>query len=118
MDNNNYILDILKLINGLQKNATIIDNNNGCTKPILGNINSTFNTRPVTFYLCNNTPLTISYTDGETSLFRVEKIDGSCVTVRLLISDDTGISATNEFATININCIAAIMCSNDISLTL
>ncbi len=120
MDNtNNYLLDILKLINNLQKNATCGDINNSCTKPILGeNNNVIYNTRPVTFYLCNNNALTVSYTDGETNVFRVENIDGNCVTVRLLVASEGNITATNEFATINIGCIAAIQCLNDINLTL
>lgn len=120
MENNNYLLDILKLINNLQKNATCGSTNNSCTKPILGeNNNNIYNTRPVSFYLCNNNALTISYTNGETSIFRVENIDGNCVTVRLLIeNDDNTISSTDEFATINIGCIAAIRCLKDISLSL
>lgn len=120
LENNNSLLDILILINNLQKQSSCGELNNSCTKPILGiNNNANYNTRPVSFYLCNNSPLTVSYTDGETSIFRVENIDGNCVLVRLLIQgEDNTITSTNEFATINITCIAAISCLNDINLTL
>ena len=111
----NHILDILILIDKLQKN-TFCNDNNTCTRPILGlNNNLVYNTRPVSFYLCNNQELTVD----ESTVFRVENIDNSCVTIRLLNSDDEGnITSTNEFATVSINCIAAIRCLNDVSLTL
>lgn len=119
MDNDNYILDILKLIDELQKKA-ICNESNGCNKPTLGtNNNQLYNTRPISLFLCNNKPLSISYTNGESTIFRVEKINDDCVTVRLLAHDEDGnLSSTGEFATINISCIAAIMCSSDTSLTL
>ena len=119
MDSSNYILDILKLIDGLQKN-TVCNDLNGCAKPILGINNSqTYNTRPFSLYLCNNTPLSISYSDGESTIFRVEKINGNCVTVRLLAqAEDGSLTSTSEYATICINCIAAIACLCDVSLTL
>ena len=117
---NNNLLDILSLINNLQKNVILGDTNNSCTKPFLGdNTTLIYNTRPVSFYLCNNSPLTIAYTDGESSIFRIENINGNCITVRLLVSDDNNnITTTNEYATVNINCIAAIRCLKDISLSL
>ena len=111
----NYLLDILILIDKLQKN-TFCNDNNSCTRPILGlNNNLVYNTRPVSFYLCNNQELTID----SCNVFRVESIDNSCITVRLLNVDEQGdITSTGEFATVSINCIAAIRCLNDISLTI
>ena len=116
---NNHLLEVLNLINNLQENATSVDNNS-CSKPILGNNTTVYNTRPITFYLCNNEPLTINYGDGlESSIFRVENVCSDCVTVRLLNQKDDGtITITDEMATINIKCIAAIKCLNDISLSL
>ena len=120
MENNtNHLLDILRLINNLQKKV-ICQDNDTCTRPILGQNNIfAYNTRPVSLYLCNNQELTITYSEGTSSIFRVENIDGNCITVRLLTTNETGdIVSTNEFATVNINCIAAIRCLSDISLTL
>ncbi|MBR4672518.1 MAG: hypothetical protein IKO78_04870 [Bacilli bacterium] len=118
--NNNHLIDVLKLINRLQKEATI-PTNASCTKPLLGDVNS-FNTRPVTFYSCNNSLLTVNYYTDNTlntsSVFRVEDINNSCVTVRLLAQEEGAYVATEEFATININCICAIRCLNDINLTI
>lgn len=121
MENNtNHLLDILRLINNLQKNVICQNNNDTCTRPVLGLNNVlSYNTRPVSFYLCNNQELTITYSEGTSSIFRVENINGNCITVRLLTTNETGdIVSTNEFATINISCIAAISCLNDVSLTL
>lgn len=113
----NHLLDTLVLINNLQKAVTNnIDINNSCTRPILGTPNNLiYNTRPISFYLCSGEELTVD----EATTFRVENINNSCVTVRLLDVDETGtITSTNEFATININCIAAIRCLSDVSLAL
>ena len=49
----------------------------------------------LTFYLCNNELLTISYTTSEnieqaTSIFRVENVSNNCVTLRLLQEQDDG----------------------------
>ena len=120
MENNNHLLDILSLINNLQRNVILGNTNNSCSKPFLGNNTALiYNTRPVSFYLCNNSPLTITYASGESSIFRIENIEGNCITVRILESDENNnITSTNEFATISINCIAAIKCLNDISLSL
>lgn len=120
----NHLLDVLKLINNLQRNSTN-DNtiNNSCLRPILGlNQTTIFNTRPVSFYLCNGNSLTVNYTQGEqentSTIFRVESINGNCVTVRLLSEDEGVISATSEYATVNMSCIAAIRCLSDISIAL
>ena len=120
LDNNNHLLDILRFINNLQRNVSSCDINNNCLKPILG-LNNTleYNTRPVAFYLCNNELLTVSYTtsagvEETTSVFRVENVSNNCVTLRLLQEQDDGTyTNTNEFATINIDCICAIRCLAD-----
>jgi len=122
-NNRNHLLDILSLINKLQKNIICFDDDNTCTRPILGLNNLlTYNTRPVMLYLCNSTPLEIEYTENETSttstIFRVENIDGNCVTIRLLAQNDGVITATNQYATVNIDCIAAVRCLADVSLSL
>ena len=124
MENNrNHLLDILSLINKLQRSVDCFDNDNTCTRPILGLNNLlTYNTRPVMLYLCDSTPLEIEYTENGTTLtstiFRVEEINDNCVTVRLLAQSDGVITATSEFATVNIDCIAAVRCLPDVSLTL
>ncbi len=119
----NHLLDILELINNLQKSTTGIDSNlnNSCSNPILGlNNNLLANTRPIMFYLCNNEPLSINFEGNEnsTTIFRIEDVNNNLVTIRLLSQEDSTITSSNEFATININCIAAIRCLQDVSLTL
>lgn len=115
----NYILDIMTLINNLQNNYTD-SANNSCTKPFLGPGNTTSNTRPIRLFLCNNQDLTISYPNGAatatSNIFRIENVNGSCVTVRLLSGTEDALTSTNEFATINTSCIAAIKCLADTNL--
>ncbi|MBQ8891995.1 MAG: hypothetical protein IJ068_03930 [Bacilli bacterium] len=131
MDNfNNCLARILNVINVLQNNAEKLDcNDNSCTKPFLG-INTTllcFNTRPVMLYLCNNSPVTLNYTntDGEeltTNVFRVESVTNDSVGVLLLeestdTSGNTTYLSTNTYATINLDCICAIRCLPDVIVT-
>lgn len=120
---NNHLLDIIRLIYNMQENITGNECNlNNCTRPILGPTETLYNTRPITLYLCNNTPLEIQYDNNGTvetsSIFRIEGINNSCVTVRLLTDNNGTITSTNETATINMNCIAAIRCLDDINITL
>ena len=128
MDNNNCngIIDILKLIDSLQKNVendNIIDDT--CSRPFLGNISigSFYNTRPVNFFTCNGNILTLSYyvngTLNTTSIFRVEDVDDEFCTVRLLAQNTDGTyTNTGETAIINTCCICALKCLDDIILNL
>lgn len=118
---------LLKVIDILQCNANgdpCIDES--CTRPFLGGSPNIvcFNTRPVTFYTCSGGLFTASYTvNGVTktsSVFRVEKVDGCCVKCRILeanpdTSDPTrAYIATNQFITINLDCICVVSCLADI----
>lgn len=122
----NCLARILNVINILQNNAEKIEcQDYSCTKPFLGpNSNILcFNTRPITLYRCDNSPITLNYTntDGEnatTSVFRVESVSNDSVGVLLLAETtdeegNTNYENTNTFATINLGCVCAIRCLND-----
>lgn len=122
---NSCLANILKVIETLQNNIEKIDNiNNSCTRSFLGTSTTLvpFNTRLVTLYRCDNTPISLSYNnaDGEaltTSIFRIQKV--SCNTVLVLLLEDNGdgtYSSTNTFATINLNCVCAIQCLGDTTI--
>lgn len=122
----NCLARILNVINILQNNAEKLEcQDNSCTKPFLGpNTNLLcFNTRPVTLYRCDNTPVTLNYTNSSgdaltSSIFRVESVTNDSVGV-LLLEETTDASGnityenTNTYATINLGCICAIRCLND-----
>ena len=121
-NNCNCIGDIIKTIIILQKKNSCIDTNSGCDRPFLGpNITSlNYNTRPVTLYNCSTgTPWTFTYTvgetTGETSIFRVESLDDCCCTCRLLYpgTEENTYLSTNQFVTINLNCVGAMRCFAD-----
>lgn len=121
---NNCLANILKVIETLQNNIEKLDNiSNSCTRPFLGfNTIQPFNTRLVTLYRCNNTPITLSYRNdaGElltTSIFRIQKV--SCNTVTVLLLEDNGdgtYTSTNSYATINLKCVCAIQCLGDTTI--
>lgn len=125
-ENSSCFSKILKFIDELQKSTNIINDNEGCSRPFLGNITTgpLFNTRPVTFYNCNNELITIQYTaaDGtasESSTFRIEKVDNNCVKVLLLaLETDGSYTSTNQTAIINLCCVCAIKCLGDTFVTL
>ncbi len=124
---------ILKVIHILQKNASGQDCfDESCTRPFLGGTPDIvcFNTRPVTFYLSDaslfeatyqstteeGTPVTLT-----SSTFRVEKVEGCCALLRILApatspTTTSPYTATNQFITLNLNCICALRCLDDVVL--
>ena len=118
---------LLKVIDILQRNASGNDCiDESCTRPYLGSSPNIicFNTRPVTFYTRNGNIFTTTYTlnnvTNTSSTFRVESVDDCCVKCRILrpnpdTTDTTrAFLATNEFITINLDCICVISCLDDI----
>lgn len=123
---------ILKVIDILQRNASGSECfDESCTRPFLGGSPDVicFNTRPVSFYLSDGCLFEAVYTVMEcetpttrtSSIFRVEKVNGCCVLLRILepSKNPTATSpytATNQFITINLNCICALRCLDDVVL--
>ncbi len=122
---------VLKVIEVLQCNVEKFDDcDESCTRPFLGGSPNIvcYNTRPVSFYTCQNNLVTIDYQlteNGETtmqtsSVFRVEEVKDCCVTVSILRANPTpGDPArpyitTGQTATINLKCICALRCLADI----
>lgn len=122
-NNCNCIAEILKVISVLQNEVcpgdTCLET---CTRAYFGpNSGIDFNTRPVTLYT-NNGIIEMPTTNlpGETttsSVFRVEKVDGCCATLRVLTYTLDGTTptytATNSFFTVNTNCCCSIKCLAD-----
>ena len=130
MDNNNNCLaKILSVINILQNNVEKIDcQDNTCTKPFFFFFNNflCFNTRPITLYRCDNSLVSLNYTNTEgeevtTTVFRVENVTNDSVGV-LLLEESTDAEGnitylnTNTYATINLRCICAIRCLDDVTV--
>ena len=78
-----------------------------------------YNTRPITLYNCQNGELwsifyTTNGTQASSTVFRCEKLDDCCLTCRILIDNGDGTyTATNQFFTINLNCVSAVRCLPD-----
>ncbi len=128
MNNNldNCLAKILNVIKVLQNNAEKTNcEDTSCTKPYLGpNANFLcFNTRPIMLYKCDNSPITLDYTNASgtsetTNVYRVESVTNDSVGVLLLNSTtdangNTTYENTNTYATINLDCVCAIRCLND-----
>lgn len=105
------ISEILKKIIRLQRNSFHSCSKEGCDKPFLGPDDITcFNTRPISLYNC--TTGEIWSVDGE-SIFRVESIDDCCCTCRILNFANGTFTSTNQFFTIDLNCVSAVKCYDD-----
>ena len=126
-ENNNCscIHEILKKILLLQKQDFANQSFAGCDKPYLGPICTPicYNTRPIMlFNCCTGSTWSFPYTqDGitnESNIFRVEALDDCCCTCRILAQSDDSLIATNEFFTLDLNCVGAIKCLADTSLDL
>lgn len=118
----------LKVIDVLQRNTECADNkDNGCTKPCLGGntISSYFNTRPITLYTGMGCLFTANYINNDgasctSSVFRVEKVEGCCVTLMILKNNPNTSDqshkylATNSRIIVNLKCMCCLQCLKDI----
>ena len=120
------IHDILRKILLLQKQEFDNECFAGCDKPYLGPTCTTicYNTSPIMLFNCCTGrnwcfPYTINGTTYESNIFRIEALDDCCCTCRILYTNNDGcIVATNEFFTLDLNCVGAIKCLADVSIDL
>lgn len=102
----------------LQNQASIIDNiDESCNKPFLGPCNAPlYNTRPVMLKNCDGSQVTFSDNTNTYDTFRVESVDGCCVTLRGLVAPvngDTAFQRSSFCVTTDMNCLGAIQCLQD-----
>ncbi len=124
MSSNSCIKNLLKLICLLQKNSlNTCSLDEGCTKPFLGPVinNICYNTRVITLYKRNGEIFEATYEDSNgvlntSSLFRVNSVNDDCVTLLILTNDGTNYLSTGQFITLNIGCICAIRCLEDVAI--
>jgi hypothetical protein len=115
------LYNLLNNIIKLQKQDSSCCNLGGCDKPFLGPNPEVicYNTRPINLYNCQNGELwsifyTINGSQEQSTVFRCEKLDDCCLTCRILIDNgDNSYTATNQFFTINLNCVSAVKCLPD-----
>lgn len=120
------IQEILKKILLLQRQDFDNESHSGCDKPFLGPVCNTvcYNTRPIMlFTCCTGTAWTFPYTvngvSGESNVFRIEALDDCCCTCRILyLNENNEFAATNDFFTLDLNCVGAIKCLADTSIDL
>lgn len=131
----NCINEILSIILVLQENACPENSLDTCDRPMLGGGSNCLvcNTRPVMLYTCsgNGTPFSMPISKDITTncsgspigaecstVFRVEKVEGTCCTFRVLAenTDPTSLYpfvTTNSFFTMDCGCLCAIRCLSD-----
>ena len=129
----NCIAEILGVILVLQQNACGDRNLDSCDRPKLGGGPACLvcNTRPVMIYTCGggNVPWSMpttkdstatcdDATEGCSSVFKVEKLEGNCATFRVLQDNPDTTSlypyvSTNSIFTISLDCICALRCLTD-----
>ncbi len=134
-DKTNSLAEILSVILVLQQNACVDSCLDSCDRPMLGGGPTCLvcNTRPVMIYTCGNgsipwsMPISKDSTancTGSTntttcsSVFRVEKIEGTCCTFRVLQDNPDTTSlypyvATNSVFTMDLSCVCALRCLTD-----
>lgn len=128
-ENNNEcgcIQEVLKRILLLQRKDYDTEIFSGCNKPFLGPISTPicYNTRPIQLFNCATGapwtfPYTLNGTVSESNVFRIEALDDCCSTLRVLaLGDDGQYVSTNDYVTVDLNCVGAIKCLPDISIDL
>lgn len=122
---NSCIRNLLKLILVLQNNSMDIScYSNDCSKPFLGPSLSIdcYNTRVITLYMKDGSLLNGTFNNGneiiESSYFRIQAIDNDCCTLMILNKVDGSFIPTRRTIVVNIGCICAIKCIEDIRITL
>ncbi len=105
------ISELLEKIIRLQKNSFQNCNQEGCSRPFLGPGEVIcYNTRPISLYNCTTgAPWTV---DGA-NIFRLESLDDCCCTCRILNFENGTYTSTNNFFTIDLNCVSAVQCYDD-----
>ena len=115
---NNTVLDLLKRIDRMQKEAVILDAAGNCNTCIFSPV---YNTKPISIYTCNGL-LTVNTTAAgteTTNLFRVENVNNEeTVLLRLILVDGETLTCTNNTITIKVSCICGIQCFDSITCTL
>lgn len=116
------ITDILRKILLLQRQDVECESHSGCDKPYLGPTCNyvCYNTRPIMLFTCCtgelwSFPYTINNVTNYSTVFRIESLDDNCATCRILYLDTetNQYVGTNEFFTINLDCVGAIKCLTD-----
>ena len=118
----NCLTNILDTILCLQEKKDSCCEEGGCDKPYLGPITTSvcYNTRPIMLYnCCTGNPWSFTATVNSESvtsnIFRVENCDDCCCTCRILYPNTTndGYVSTNQFFTLDLNCVGALQCLAD-----
>jgi len=114
--------DVLRKILVLQKQDFDNESYSGCDKPFLGPVCNSicYNTRPITLYNCCtgnawSFPYTLNNETRQSTVFRIEALDECCCTCRILYPNTTndGYVSTNQFFTLDLNCVGALQCLAD-----
>lgn len=118
MMSNYCIYNLLKLICLLQDNSTSNHCWNSCDRPFLGpTMNSLYyNTRVVSFYKKDGSLFTVTIDNNTYSTFRIMNVNENCCQLLVLDNRNNTYTSINQSITLNIHCIGAIRCLQDISL--
>ena len=122
---NSCIRNLLKLILVLQNNSINIScGSNDCCKPFLGPSMSfdCYNTRVITLYTKDGSLINSTFDNengtSESSYFRIQDINDDCCTLMVLNYVDGEFITTRNTIVINIGCICAVKCIDDVRIVL
>ena len=110
---NGTILDLLKRIDKMQKDAITANASGNCNTCIIAPM---FNTKPIAVYLCNQElTAAVGNTTDVANRFRVEEVRGDVVVLRLLTTVNEELTCTNYTITVKVSCICCIQCFDPIT---
>lgn len=113
-NNATTIVDLLKKIDKMQKNAVIANETDICENCMLS---SMYNTKPIALTLCSGQLTALLGSSGTTTnLFRIEAVRGNdTVVLRLLETVEGVITCTTYTVIVKIDCICCIQCFDPIN---
>ena len=119
MTNNYCIHNLLKFICLMQDHSNNqCFSGSSCQKPFLGPIINSpcYNTRVVSLYQKNGELFSVTIQDTAYSYFRVMNVNETCCQLLILNNNQGNYTSTQQYITVDIHCIGAIRCIQDINL--
>lgn len=115
----NFIYETVKRIDQIQKEVLLENNCIGCEGSLFSRL---YNTKPVSFMICNGERFTAQLgplaTDPTTTFFRIQELKGNTVILQLIDYTTDTPTCTNYTAILDLDCVCGLQCFSPITCTL
>ncbi|MCI5939205.1 MAG: hypothetical protein MRZ17_04755 [Acholeplasmataceae bacterium] len=115
----NFIYETVKKIDQLQKEVLLENTCTGCEGSLFSRL---YNTKPVSFMLCNGSKLVAQLGTGTTAtttnIFRIQELKGNSVILQLIDYSTATPTCSNYTCIFDLDCCCGLQCYSPILCTL